>query len=416
VATSVGILWLPRQMLYDHERHEHFLPANALLPEHGGMLITRRLQEWACLLGCDFAFPVAQRLLGWKAAEEKLLCPKEVQRLVCHHGQVLREAAVREVQELLARPSLTGLAARLAPRTPPRRPAAWSAALAEAVATALAQEQPTPPEGVTLADWERVLAVRRAEGEARDVRALARLGPEVAAGHIVVSADEVLVRRPEKKKFDELRTGYVVTPAGQRYLCGQGSFLLEQLWLLILLCGGGSAWVTFLSDGGRWLREFAREVLSRLPHCEVILDWFHLKKKVKDRISRMGGSKAEKKALRQALLGELWKGEVAAALLVLEAYRSTAKNLEPLEELAGYLREREEALPNFRERRAGRQYIGSGQAEKANDLLVARRQKNRGMHWNINTSEALAWLKALQLNHDWDAYWSMGCLPSLVAG
>ena len=94
----------------------------------------------------------------------------------------------------------------------------------------------------------------------------------------------------------------------------------------------------------------------------------------------------------------------------------TAKNVEALEEWAGYLREREDALPNYRERRAQRQYIGSGQAEKTNDLLVARRQKNRGMHWNINTSEALAWLKALQLNHDWDAYWSEGLLPSLVAG
>jgi hypothetical protein len=42
VATSVGILRLPRQMLFDHERQEHFLPANGFLPEHGGMLITRK--------------------------------------------------------------------------------------------------------------------------------------------------------------------------------------------------------------------------------------------------------------------------------------------------------------------------------------------------------------------------------------
>ena len=416
VASSLGLLALPRQVLFHHERDEHFLPGNAVLPEHGGLLITRRLQEWACLLGGDFSFATAQRLLGWKAGEVKLLCPKEVQRLVCRHGQILLVAAEQEVQELLARPSLAGLSPQLAPRTPPRRPAAWSAVLAEAVAAALAQEQPTPPEGVTLADWERVLAVRRAEGATRDLRALAHLGPEVAAEQIVVSADEVLVRRPQKKQFDELRTGQVATRAGQRTLCGQGTFFLQQLWLLILLCGGRTAWVTFLSDGGRWLREFAREQLSRLPRCEVILDWYHRVKKVKDRISRMGGSRAEKKELQRTLIRELWNGKVAAALLALEAYRSTAKNVEALEELAGYLREREEALPNYRQRRAQQQYIGSGQAEKTNDLLVARRQKNRGMHWNINTSEALAWLKGLQLNHEWDAYWSEGRVPSLVAG
>ena len=39
---------------------------------HGGMLITRRLQEWACLLGRDFPFGTAQRLLGWQAGEEQL--------------------------------------------------------------------------------------------------------------------------------------------------------------------------------------------------------------------------------------------------------------------------------------------------------------------------------------------------------
>ena len=93
MATSVGIISLPRQVLYDPERSEHWLPGNAWLPEHGGMLITRRLQEWACLLGCEFAFSLAQRLLGWQAGEEKLLCPNEVQRLVCQHGRRLRAAA-----------------------------------------------------------------------------------------------------------------------------------------------------------------------------------------------------------------------------------------------------------------------------------------------------------------------------------
>lgn len=38
-------------------------------------------------------------------------------------------------------------------------------------------------------------------------------------------------------------------------------------------------------------------------------------------------------------------------------------------------------LPNYKQRRTQRQYIGSAHAEKANDLLVARRQKHQGMHW-----------------------------------
>ena len=129
----MGVVHLRRQVLFDRERGEHVVPAQRLLPSHGGMLITRRLQEWACLLGRDFAFSTAQRLLGWQAGEAPPLSESEVRRLVCRHGMLLREAAETEVQALLARPDLEGLTAQLAPAAPPRRPAAWPAALNEAV-------------------------------------------------------------------------------------------------------------------------------------------------------------------------------------------------------------------------------------------------------------------------------------------
>ena len=103
------------------------------------------------------------------------------------------------------------------------------------------------------------------------------------------------------------------------------------------------------------------------------------------------------------------------ALEQLEQYRATAKNQKALNELQDYLQARRELLPPYRERWQQQQYIGSGHVEKLNDRLVARRQKNHGMHWNLVTSEALARLKALQLNHEWDAYWAEGLLPSLVA-
>jgi hypothetical protein len=415
VASSVGIVHLRRQVLWDRERGEHVVPANRLLPAHGGMLITRRLQEWACLLGRDFAFSTAQRLLGWQAGEEQLLSESELRRLVCRHGMWLREAAETEVQRLLARPNLEGLTAQLTPARPPRRPAAWPAALNEAVAQALAHPDPRPPEGVSRADWERVLAVRRAADEPPAVAQLARLGPELAPEQVLVSGDEVLVRQPPQGAFAELRTARVATRTGYRYVCGSGGLFLQQLWLVILLCGGAQGLVTFLADGARWLREFAQEQLSGLARCECLLDWYHLVKKVKDRISRMGGSKEEKQALRRAVVAALWEGQVDRALRRLADYRVTATNLKALAELREYLEVREAELPDYRARRARRQYIGSGQVEKANDLLVARRQKNRGMHWNIVTSEALARLKMLQLNHEWDAYWAEGRLPSLVA-
>ena len=432
MVTSVGTFRLARQVLYDPQGHVHSLPGNAWLPPHQGIILTKRLQEWACLLGRDFAFPTARRLLGWQAGEEGLLCVNEVQRLVVRHGQVLRQAAAAEVAELLAAGDLGVRRANLVPAAPARRPSAWPAELAPLVAAALAAESDTPPEGVTLADWERVRAVRRAEwqaaGPAPDpevlldpneraaVAALAHLGPEVAPDQVLVSADEVKVRQPEKDAWAELHTARVATAHGARYLCGTEELFLQELWLTILLCGGPRGLVTFVCDGARWLREFAQGWLSRLPRWELILDWFHLVKKVRDLLSRTGGSRAAKKAAQQGLLAALWDGQVDRALSRLEAYRSEAKEQKPVDDLRSYLEARRAALPPYRQRRMAQQYIGSGQAEKTNDLVVVRRQKNRGMHWRPSTSEALGRLKVLQLNGDWDAYWHDGLLPSLVAG
>jgi hypothetical protein len=73
--------------------------------------------------------------------------------------------------------------------------------------------------------------------------------------------------------------------------------------------------------------------------------------------------------------------------------------------LIQYLQKRQTFIPNYRERRSQRQYIGSAHVEKGNDLIVARRQKHQGMHWSEQTSVALAALRTLILNDGWDLYW-----------
>ncbi len=90
-----------------------------------------------------------------------------------------------------------------------------------------------------------------------------------------------------------------------------------------------------------------------------------------------------------------------AAVTYLEQYRGQAKNAEAVEELIAYLRARADWIPNYRARRREQQYIGSGHVEKANDLLVARRQKGPGMQWSQATSEGLAALRTLVLNGGW---------------
>jgi Uncharacterised protein family (UPF0236) len=406
VASRIGLLHLPRQVLED-ARGAHLVPGNELLPEHGGMIITRCLREWTCLLSLDVSGQTTQRLLGVVTQEPQILSASEVRALVRQHGAEIRAAEAAEVDHLLAHPSLlAGVRPQLVTVETIRRKAAWPKELTAAVEAALAQEQPQPPAGVSPADWERVLEARRAEQEADAAEALRRLGPAIAADQIVVGTDEVLVRAPQKGEFRELRTARVETAGGYRYVSGRkGASFLSLLWVLLLLCGAQTALVTLVSDGAQWIRDFVRARLSALPRWEFVLDWLHLAKRCRELTSRIGTDRAARRSLCKRVLSWLWQGEVARALEVLEAYRPQTKHEERLDELMGYLKNREESLVNYRARRRQRGYIGSGGVEKANDVIVARRMKRRGMHWSEESADALAALKTLWLNHGWDLYW-----------
>jgi len=178
--------------------------------------------------------------------------------------------------------------------------------------------------------------------------------------------------------------------------------VLNQLYLLLVLCGGGlTAKVTLLGEGARWIKFFT-ERLAAWPGTELILDWYHCRKKCYDLTSLICRGRVAKAKLLGALLLRLWRGQVDDAITLLEADRPQAKDTESLDKLITYLSDRRAYLLNYRERRAQRQYIRSAHTEKANDLIVARRQKHQGMHWSEATSEALAALRTLLLNGGWD--------------
>jgi hypothetical protein len=417
VASRLGILYLPRQVLEGKEGVGHLLPGNDLLPEHTGMVITRGLREWACLLPLDLGFETVQRLLGWITREARVLSEREVPALARQHANELRAAEAEEIAALRAHPEAArGARPQFAPLGETRRQAAWPAELNAAVEAALAAERAEPPEGIAPAVWRRVLAVRREERAAREVADLARLGPQLAPGEVLVAVDEVLVRQPKRHTFAELRTARVVSERGARYLCGVGEAFGETLAVWLPVAAGREGKLLLVSDGARWLEPLIARLRERVAELVVVLDWYHLVKKCKDRISRLGLGREAGRALWKRLREALWRGEAAKVHAALEEQRGAAKAEGPLEELEQYLRRHEGAIPRYEARYAQRQYIGSGLVEKANDLLVARRQKRKGMHWSVETSEALARLKALRLNHEWDSYWAKRQLPRLVAG
>jgi hypothetical protein len=359
--------------------------------------------SWACLLPHQLPFASVARLLGWQTHEAQILGQTTVRSLVRSPGQVIRRAEQAEVAVLAAQHNLASLDLQLAPHDQPRRRVGWPAEVNAALDAALAADQVCPPSGVSWGDWERVLAARRAETTC-PVEELRHLGPALEPDQVLLRVDEVLTRRPQASHFLELRTARIMSAAGERYVSGVGTALLQELQVLVGLALGMLSSLLLIADGARSLRSFFTDMLSQIARKAMILDWYHLRQKCLELSRRIWGNKAAKAQLLQRLYRSLWRGDVVAAITVLEGQRREARNEAKLDELIAYLQARAPWMVNYRQRLLERHSIGSGQVETANDLIVARRQKNGGMQWSQATSDALAALCTLMLNGGWERY------------
>ncbi len=227
-----------------------------------------------------------------------------------------------------------------------------------------------------------------------------------------------------------------MTSSGVRYLSGTGDAFVQQVFMLLLILGmGRHRSLLFIADGARWIRNFFVEYCAEAAHTRMILNWYHLRKKGYQLSSMICRGKLAKGKFLATLYYHLWRGDVPnadlchrfcanyhlwrgdvpAAILFLQRYRNQTKNLAVLEELIAYLQARQPFIPDYQAHRRQQRYIGIGHVEKANDLLVARRQKHQGMHWSLETSDALAALKTLMLNQSWDLYWTQRQVLPLVS-
>ncbi len=93
-------------------------------------------------------------------------------------------------------------------------------------------------------------------------------------------------------------------------------------------------------------------------------------------MSRLGLGKERKEIHGNALCSLLWKGRVFEALSYLEVMIDTKKQ-EVLSEFCAYLEKHKSEICNYERRQAAGKTIGSGRGEKANDQLVAGRQKKK---------------------------------------
>ncbi|RMF29397.1 MAG: hypothetical protein D6752_06080, partial [Candidatus Nitrosothermus koennekii] len=112
----------------------------------------------------------------------------------------------------------------------------------------------------------------------------------------------------------------------------------------------------------------------------IILDWYHLVKKLKEHMSMISRNKQEKLKHLKYLLHHLWSGMSEEALRYLKTEVKT-KNDKKLEELIRYIEKHREEIIDYGRRREAGKSIGSGRVEKGCDQVIGNRQKKKGMSW-----------------------------------
>ncbi len=156
--------------------------------------------------------------------------------------------------------------------------------------------------------------------------------------------------------------------------------------------------VVALTDGARKIRLDLLAVFGQ--GVTIILDWYHLQRRVYQHLSMSAHSRSERESWEQTVLGFLWHGQVEAALSFL--WSLSARNGQALAELVGYLEKHACEIIDYARRAAAGKSLGSGRMEKAVEQVIGMRQKKKGMSWTERGSQTLAQLKIAELNGQWE--------------
>ena len=137
--------------------------------------------------------------------------------------------------------------------------------------------------------------------------------------------------------------------------------------------------IVAITDGASSIRKRLHSLDPR--GITLILDWYHLCKKLREFLSMITRNSAEKKT------------------------QIKARNQKKLDELITYITKHESEIINKQLRRQAGKTIGSGRRSKGVDTLYGHRQKHKGMSWTRLGSKALAILKVTECNGQWRQIW-----------
>ncbi len=160
--------------------------------------------------------------------------------------------------------------------------------------------------------------------------------------------------------------------------------------------------IVAITDGAKAIRARLTAIFG--VTITLILDWYHLGKKIKELMSMIAKNKQEKERYLAFIFDHLWRGNTQEVLRYLRT-EVNAKHPGKLSELIGYLEKHQgEIIDDERRQKAGKT-IGSGRMEKGVDQVIGFRQKKKGMSWRQKGSRALGILKIVELKNQWTKLW-----------
>jgi hypothetical protein len=224
-------------------------------------------------------------------------------------------------------------------------------------------------------------------------------------------------RQPGKRPTVQTTVAHIEHGTGRYIVSGHGVASVLRLVMGFLLGNqllGGSL-VVFL-DGQRSLHAAVRLAWQSSGRLQIILDWYHLKKKCGEELSRALNGRDVRNQVWETVSHWLWYGLVDEAIATLQGIDpARIKNPAALTALIESLERNRSVIPCYALRRELGLRNSSNAGEKANDLVVSNRQKHNGMSWSADGSGALAALATLVRNNEHDAWFRSGQIRFTLA-
>lgn len=228
---------------------------------------------------------------------------------------------------------------------------------------------------------------------------------------VYVSIDDVGVKRQTetRPKDEEKQQPKRVDNTVIHVQSGKKSYILNAISIVsglpmligfLLFNGLLKKQIIIFADGAREINNAVMKMLH-FANCRIILDWYHLEKKCKEQLSlALRGSKIRNEFLDE-LLPCLWFGNIRGAIkLLMDIDPKKVKDFDIINKLIEYLERVQNTIPCYALRAKLGLRNSSNLGEKANDIIVSKRQKHNGMSWSNEGSVAFATVAAALNNNE----------------